>query len=65
MPEPPAAHDVFIGYSNRDEPVAQAVCAVDARGRRSRPVSFSFEVRKAVSADRSIMPRGFKLKLPH
>jgi hypothetical protein len=42
---------------------------VDARGRRSRPVSFSFEVRKASAAEnRSIeiqMPQGFKLKLPH
>jgi hypothetical protein len=45
---------------------------VDSGGRRSRPVSFSFEVRKASAADasekRSIeiqMPQGFKLKLPH
>ncbi len=42
---------------------------VDAQGRRSRPVSFSFEVRKAAAAEnRSIeiqMPQGFKLKLPH
>ena len=41
---------------------------VDAKGRRSRPVSFSFEVRKATAAEnRSIeiqMPHGLKLKLP-
>jgi hypothetical protein len=42
---------------------------VDATGRRSRPVSFSFEVRKATAAEnRSIeiqMPQGIRLKFPH
>jgi hypothetical protein len=40
---------------------------VDAKGRRSRPVSFSFEVRRAAAAERTIeipIPHGFKLKLP-
>ncbi len=43
---------------------------VDARGRRSRPVSFSFEVKKSAPAEtrRAIeipLPQGLKLKLPH
>jgi hypothetical protein len=47
---------------------------VDKHGRRSRPVSFSFEVRKAPSTSTSTgrertleipLPQGLKLKIPH
>jgi len=58
-------------HSRVPQQVTLRATLVDARGRRSRPVSFSFEVRqpaKADTANRSIeiqMPQGFKLKLPH
>ena len=44
---------------------------VDVRGRRSKPVSFSFEVRKPAAAPKSTspieinLPQGLKLKIPH
>jgi len=66
-------HHVFISYSSRDKPVADAIGAatlVDAEGRRSRPVSFSFEVEKTSQAQNPASsfeiqaPNGMRFKVP-
>jgi hypothetical protein len=56
--------------SSTPQQVTLRATLVDARGRHSRPVSFSFEIRKAATAgrERSIeipLPQGLRLKLPH
>ncbi len=56
--------------SSTPQQVTLRATLIDAQGRRSRPVSFSFEVRKAAAAgrERSIeipLPQGLRLKLPH
>ena len=68
-------HHVFISYSSRDKPVADASGAttlVDAEGRRSRPLSFSFsfEVEKTSQAQNPASsfeiqaPNGMRFKVP-
>lgn len=57
----------FSIHSTVPQQVTLAAMLVDAHGRRSEPVHFSFEVRKA-AADRTIeipVAPGFKLRLPH
>ena len=64
-------HHVFISYSSRDKPVADAIGAATlAEGRRSRPVSFSFEVEKTSQAQNPASsfeiqaPNGMRFKVP-
>ena len=50
------AHDVFISYSSKDKPVADAVCA-GLEGEAKKTVGKrGFEIE---------MPQAFKFKIPH
>ncbi len=58
----------FSIHASVPQQVTLKATLLDAEGRRSRPVSFSFEVKKATSRGRAIEiepPPIFKFKIPH